>query len=78
MSRVQSNSESPWLTQWLDRVADGSSKMSQRKLSTIERRVGLPAVKKAARKRGVHLLKLKDDRDQILIAASRNAFEVVC
>lgn len=67
-----------WLSQWLGGVADGSATMSQRKLSVIERKVGLAAARRAARARGVHLVQLTDDRGEALIAASRDAFTVIC
>lgn len=71
--------QSAWVTTWIDSVADGSATMSQRSLSTIATRGGgLAAVKKAARSRGVHLLLLKDDRGRAVVAASRDAFKVVC
>jgi hypothetical protein len=67
-----------WLERWLNAVVDGSSTMSQRKLSAIEAKIGLAAARKAARARGVHLLRLTDDRGEDLIAASKRPFKVVC
>ena len=64
---------------WLDKVADGSTAMSQRKLSSIETRGGgLEAVKTLAEQRGVHLLRLEDDKGNEVIAASLKPFDVVC
>ena len=68
-----------WAAEWLDGVADGSKTMSQRKLSSVEKRGGgLEAVKALASARGVHLLRLEDDEGNELIAASTKPFEVVC
>ena len=68
-----------WAADWLDRVADGSNTMSQRKLSSVETRGGgLKAVKALAEQRGVHLLLLEDDQGNELVAASTKPFEVVC
>lgn len=63
----------------LDAVADGANTMSQRKLSSIEKRGGgLEAVKALAEQRGVHLLLLEDDQGNELVAASAKPFAVVC
>ena len=68
-----------WTSDWLNSVADGSNTMSQRKLSTIEKRGGgLNAVKAAAKKKGVHLVLLEDDKGNELVAASTKPFKVVC
>ncbi len=75
----QSESASQWAKDWLDAVADGASTMSQRTLSSIEKRGGgLAAVRALAEQRGVHLLRLEDDKGSALIAASTKPFEVVC
>ena len=78
MKPANENPGEQWLKKWLDSVADGSSTMSQRKLTSIEGKVGLVAARKAARQRKVHLLRLTDDRGEELIAASRKPFTVVC
>ena len=68
-----------WAEGWLDRVADGSSTMSQRKLSSIEKNGGgLDAVRAVAKEKGVHLLLLKDDTGADLVAASKEPFRVIC
>ena len=68
-----------WTAAWLDAVADGSSTMSQRKLTSIQQRGGgLEAVKAAAKEKGVHLLLLADDKGDELVAASSKPFKVVC
>ena len=67
-----------WASAWLDSVADGSSTMSQRKLTSIEARGGLEAVKAIAEQKGVHLLLLTDDKGNELVAASTKPFKVVC
>ena len=68
-----------WAEAWLDGVADGSNTMSQRKLTVIEKRGGgLRAVRAAAKKRGVHLVLLTDDKGNELVAASTQPFKVIC
>ncbi len=68
-----------WASDWLDSVADGSNTMSQRKLLSIEKRGGgIKAVKALAKKKGVHLLLLEDDKGTELVAASVKPFKVVC
>lgn len=67
-----------WMTRWIDAVADGSTTMSQRRLSSIERHGGTVSAIAAATKRGVHLAKLTDDKGSILVAASRHPFEPLC
>ena len=68
-----------WATRWLDAVAGGANSMSQRKLESVESRGGgLLAVRKLAKKRGVHLLCLTDDKGNDLVAASKHPFQVVC
>ena len=52
--------------------------MTRRKLASVERLAGLPAVVDAAKMRGIHLLLLTDDRGDRLVAASRHPFEVLC
>jgi hypothetical protein len=63
---------------WLDSVADGSTIMSQRSLSSIEKHGGLGAVTVAALERNVHLLLVEDDEGREVIAASRKAIKVIC
>ena len=68
-----------WATRWLDAVASGGSTMSQRKIQSIESRGGgLAAVRKLAKKRGIHLVRLTDDQGNELVAASKNVFKVIC
>lgn len=75
----ESKLATPWATEWLDSVADGSNTMSQRKLSSVEERGGgLEAVKAAAEQKGVHLLLVEDDMGNELIAASTKPFTVLC
>ena len=79
MSETQSEAEVQWASDWLDKVADGTSTMSQRKLSSVETRGGgLSAVRALAEQKEVHLLRLEDDEGNELIAASIKPFEVVC
>lgn len=68
-----------WTDDWLKSVADGSNTMSQRKLSSVEKRGGgLDAVRAAAKRKGVHLLLLEDDKGEQLVVASTKPFQVVC
>lgn len=78
MSKAKSETEMQWAIKWLDAVASGASTMSQRKLSVIENRGGLNAVKDLAQERGVHLLQVEDDKGDELIAASTKPFKIVC
>ena len=53
--------------------------MSQRKLSTVDSKLGgIAAIKQLAKERGVHLLALEDDKGNQLIAASVKQFTVIC
>ncbi len=67
-----------WADAWLDRVAAGDLTMSQRALTVIEAKGGLAPVIAAARARGIHLVRLTDDKGKVLIAASVDPFEVLC
>ena len=52
--------------------------MSQRKVSTIKRKGGrLNVVRREALKRGVHLVRLEDDKGNDLVAASQKPFKVI-
>ena len=73
------DTSSEWITTWLDGVVSGNSTMSQRSLSTVEKRgSSIAEIKKAAKSRGVHLLLLKDDNGKELLAASMEPFKVIC
>ncbi len=67
-----------WISTWLDAVADGSSTMSQRSLSSIEQHGGLGAVTVAALERQVHLLLVEDEAGREIVAASKKPFKVIC
>lgn len=69
---------SEWIDRWIDSVAAGANTMSQRKLTSIEKHGGLKTAKIAAENKGVHLLRVEDDRGVELIAASLKPFEVIC
>ncbi len=71
--------EETWASAWLDAVAAGELTMSQRKLTTVEKRGGgLAAIRAAAKARGVHLLLLEDDKGNELVAATTRPFKVIC
>jgi hypothetical protein len=68
-----------WAARWLDPVASGASTMSQRKLKSVKRYGGgLPIMRKLATVRGVHLLLIKDEKGNEVLAASQNPFKVIC
>jgi len=78
VSTGSSSEEQEWAEQWLESVASGSSTMSQRKLSSIEKRAGgIDLVKQVARKLRVHLVQLTDDKGNVLVAASKHEFKVI-
>jgi len=72
------NKSQQWISRWLDAVASGEATMSQRAMTSIEANGGIKAVVKAARSKGVHLVKLTDDKGKILVAASREPFSTLC
>ena len=77
MTVVEMNAEA-WAEKWLDSVANGRSKMSQRSVASIERHGGgLDAVAAAAKSKGVHLVMLTDDKGAQLVAASVHPFKVL-
>ena len=79
MNKNRSASTARWAAEWLESVADGSHTMSQRKLSSVEKRGGgIEAVKVIAKQKGLHLLLLEDDKGNALVAASTKPFKVVC
>jgi hypothetical protein len=67
-----------WIAKWLDAVQDGRSTMSQRSLNSIEANGGVEMAAREARKRGVHLVELTDDRGRKLVAASNHEFKTLC
>ena len=68
-----------WTEEWLNSVADGTATMSQRRLSSIDKRGGgIQIVKQMARQKGVHLLQITDDKGNDLVAASTKPFTVIC
>ena len=72
-------SHEKWASDWLDSVANGSSTMSQHKVTSIEMRGGkIKEVKALAKKKGAHLLLLEDPKGNELLAASTKPFKVVC
>ena len=79
MKASEKDLSAEWTEAWLNGVADGSNTMSQRKLTVIEKRGGgLRAVQAAAKKKGVHLVLLTDDKGNELVAASTQPFKVIC
>ena len=79
MGARRRGSDDAWASDWLAAVAAGSNTMSQRSLATIEKRGGgLGAVRAVAKRKGVHLVLLEDDRGNKLVAASVKPFKVIC
>jgi molybdopterin-guanine dinucleotide biosynthesis protein len=78
MKRNSTASGSDWIDRWIADVASGKATMSQRALSSVEAHGGLAATVKAARKEGVHLVRLTDDRGKTLIVASTKPFKTLC
>jgi len=75
---MKTKTESEWTKKWLDSVVDGSSTMSQRKTSSVEKHGGgIKTLKRQAKQRGVHLIQLEDDKGNNLIAASLKPFKVL-
>lgn len=70
--------ETEWAEAWLSRVADGSLTMSQRKLSSLEAHGGVALARSVAKRLGVHLAIIVDDRGQELVAASAHPIRVIC
>ena len=67
-----------WLANWLDSVANGKAKMSQRALLSIEKHGGLETAIAAAQARNLHLIKVVDERGMVVVAASLHPFETLC
>jgi hypothetical protein len=68
-----------WIGEWLNGVVDGSKTMSQRKLSSVEKRGGgIGVARKVAKSKGLHLLLIIDDKGTKLVAASKTPFKVIC
>jgi hypothetical protein len=77
-NNMKTKQENEWTKKWLDSVVDGSSTMSQRKTSSVEKHGGgINALKRKAKQRGVHLVRLEDDKGNDLIAASLKPFKVL-
>lgn len=66
------------LAGWLDAVASGEAGMTQRGVRWVAAQGGLEVVVAAAKSRGVHLVRLTDDKGKVLIAASLRPFEALC
>ena len=67
-----------WNEKWFSSVADGSSTMSQWKLSSIESKGGgLREVAKVAKKKRIHLVLVEDDKGDRIVAASTKLFKTI-
>lgn len=75
MKKMQPN---PWTEAWLDGVVSGASTMSQRKVTSIEKfGGGLAVARDTAKRKGIHLVQLEDDKGNALVAASKHPFKVL-
>lgn len=63
---------------WMDSVATGAASMSQRNVRWVEANGGVNELVQAARRRGVHLVQLTDDKGVELVAASQAPFKTLC
>ena len=78
-TKMASVAAETWATRWLDSVASGANTMSKRKVESIERLGGgLKLIRRLAKQRGVHLVRLTDDKGNKLVAASKSPFKVMC
>ena len=64
--------------EWLNNVASGEARMSQRNLKWVDANGGREKLVSAAQLRGVHLVELTDDTGKQLIAASKHPFVTLC
>ncbi len=81
MKTKMENKMSPedWMQRWIESVVSGESTMSQRKMSSIAKRdIDMKILIAEAKKQHVHLLLLKDDKGEEVIAASKDEFVVLC
>lgn len=63
---------------WLEAVASGAATMSQRNLKWVEANGGLQELIAAAEQRGVHLVRLTDDKGNDPLAANQKPFQTLC
>ena len=66
------------LDDWVASVAAGEAKMSQRNLKWVEANGGSNKLVEVAKRRGVHLVQLTDDKGNELLAASKDPFRTLC
>lgn len=64
--------------EWVNAVASGSATMSQRNIRWVEAHGGMDKLVEAAKQRGVHLVRLTDDKGNELLAASQKPFQTLC
>ena len=75
--KTAAKSETTWSEAWMLQVANQPTSMTQRKLDVVKARGGIAALKRSAKKHGVHLVQLTDDRGVDLVAASTKPFKVL-
>ena len=63
--------------EWVNLVATGKATMSQRNARWVEANGGEAKLIEAARRRGVHLVQLTDDKGKKLLAASKEPFRTL-
>ena len=64
--------------EWVNSVAEGAATMSQRNLRWVEANGGIDKLVEVARQRGIHLVRLTDDKGNDLLAASQEPFQTLC
>ena len=70
--------EVAWCEAWMREVASNPASMTQRKFDVVvSKGGGVSVLKKRAKKHGVHLVQLTDDRGVVLVAASTKPFKVL-
>ena len=63
---------------WLEGVARGRTRMSERRLTWVDQRGGLRTARTVAKAKRVHLLVVQDEDGNEIVAASVAPFKVVC
>jgi len=63
---------------WIESVAASHAKMTQRNLNWVEANGGITALVEIAKRRGIHLVQLRDDKGNDLLAASPEPFTTLC
>lgn len=77
--KTEVTSTESYIEQWLQSIADNTYTMSQRKLSSLKKKgIDMDDLVQKAKACKLHLLLLKDDTGEDLVAASKDEFIVLC